>query len=232
MKKILSLVLALALALSLAACGKTTVALDKTSHTFTAADETLQLTADTKADSLTWTSSDEAVATVDSTGKVTAVAPGSATITVSAGEDATAACEVKCEWTNPVDLSAFLASLVEKYGEEFPANADLTEMPDMLEAAYPGLSAIETNQMVIFQPFMGAVVCEIALIEVANSSDVEAVKSILQGRIDAQVDGGAWYPESIDGWANNSRIEVQGNYIMMIAHMYCDEILDLFRAQF
>ncbi len=42
---------------------------------------------------VTWTSSDEAVATVDATGKVTAVAPGEATVTAACGE-AKATCAV------------------------------------------------------------------------------------------------------------------------------------------
>ncbi|WP_373155199.1 Ig-like domain-containing protein [Clostridium sp. AUH-JLR23] len=44
-------------------------------------------------DEITWSSSDNTVATVDATGKVTAVAPGKATITVQAGNQ-TATCEV------------------------------------------------------------------------------------------------------------------------------------------
>ncbi len=49
--------------------------------------------ADVTDKTVTWTSSDEAVATVDASGLVTAVAPGSATVTASCGE-ASATCEV------------------------------------------------------------------------------------------------------------------------------------------
>ena len=108
----------------------------------------------------------------------------------------------------------------------------LANDPDMLEMTYPGLAAIETNQMEIYMPGMGAVVCEIAVIEVANASDMEAVKAILQARIDTQINGGAWYPESVEGWINNSRIVENGNYVMMIAYSYCDEVVEMFNAQF
>ncbi len=78
------------------------VALDKESLTLTEGDsETLTATVTpvTAADkSVTWTSSDETVATVDQTGKVTAVKEGTATITVTTTDGGkTAACEVTVE---------------------------------------------------------------------------------------------------------------------------------------
>lgn len=231
MKKLTSLVLVAVLALSLTACGKTTVTLDKTELTFTAAGESAALTAESKSDELTWTSSDEAVATVDQNGTVTAVAPGSATITVSAGEETTATCTVTCDWQAVVDMTAFYTSLCEQYGENFPANADIVEF-GMLGDMFPGLGDIATKQLLAHQPMMGAVVCEIVLVEVENAADVEAVKTILQARIDTQINGGAWYPESIEGWQNNSRIVSNGNYVMMIAYQECDAIVDAFNALF
>jgi len=131
-----------------------------------------------------------------------------------------------------VDLTAFYTSLVETYGENFPANMNLCEMQEMLDTYYPGLSALDTKQMMIYQPMMGAVVCEIALIEVSNAADVEIVKGILQGRIDEQVNGGAWYPETIEGWKNNSRIAVNGNCVMMIAYSECDAVVSAFNCLF
>ena len=131
-----------------------------------------------------------------------------------------------------VDLSAFHLSLLDTYGENFPAVMNLCEMVEMLDGFYPGLSGLETKQMMVYQPMMNAVVCEIALVEVENAADVDAVKAILQQRIDAQVDGGAWYPESIEGWKNNSRIVANGNCIMMIAYSECDAIVSAFNGLF
>ena len=130
------------------------------------------------------------------------------------------------------DLNAFYQSLVQTYGENFPANMNLCEMVEMLDGFYPGLSGLETKQMMIYQPMMGAVVCEIALVEVADAADVETVQGIMQDRIDSQVDGGAWYPESIEGWKNNSRIAVNGNCVMMIAYDQCDAVVDAFNGLF
>ena len=131
-----------------------------------------------------------------------------------------------------VDLNAFYLSLLDTYGENFPATMSLCESQELVDAFYAGLSAIGTKQLMIYQPMMGAVVCEIALVEVENAADVDAVKAILQGRIDAQVEGGAWYPESIEGWKNNSRIVVKGNCIMMIAYSECDAVVSAFEALF
>ena len=131
-----------------------------------------------------------------------------------------------------VDLNAFYLSLVESYGENFPATMNLCEAVEMLDGFYPGMSEIDAKQMMIYQPMMGAVVCEIALVEVVNSADIDAVKAMMQARIDTQVDGGAWYPESIEGWKNNSRIVVNGNCVMMIAYSDCDAVVDAFNSLF
>ena len=136
------------------------------------------------------------------------------------------------ETAEQVDLAAFYTAVCEKYGENFPATVNLTEMPESMDGFFPGLSAIEAKQLMIYQPMMGAVVCEIALVEVTNSADVDAVKAILQGRIDTQVEGGAWCPESIEGWKSNSRIVTNGNCLMMIAYSECDAVVGAFNGLF
>ena len=130
-----------------------------------------------------------------------------------------------------VDLNAFVMELANQYGENFAANANVVEF-GMHNDLYPGVSDIATEQLVIYQPMMGAVVCEIALAQVTNDADVDAMKAVFQSRIDAQVNGGAWYPESIEGWENNSRIVSNGNYVMMIAWSFCDEAVDAFNGLF
>ena len=130
-----------------------------------------------------------------------------------------------------IDLNQFVFDLADKHGENFAANANVVEF-GMHNDLYPGIGDIATKQLVIYQPMMGAVVCEIALAEVADAADVEAVKAIFQARIDAQVDGGAWYPESILGWENNSRIVTNGNFVMMIAWQFCDDAVADFNALF
>ena len=140
--------------------------------------------------------------------------------------------EVEAPAVEGVDLNAFYLSQIETYGENFPATMNLCDSVEMLDSFYPGLSAVSTRQRMIYQPMMGAVVCEIALVEVSNSADVDAVKAIFQARIDAQVEGGAWYPESIEGWKNTSRVVANGNCVMMIAYSECDAVVDAFNSLF
>ena len=118
---------------------------------------------------------------------------------------------------------------------DFAATAELYN--EYLDVLYPGLTAISTQQLVVFQPMMSAVVCEIALVEVTDRADVPAVLDILQSRVDYMVGdeetpGAAWYPASIEGWQNSSRIVSNGSYIMLIAYDKCDDIVARFDTLF
>lgn len=240
------------------------LSLNKTDFTLFKSGESYQLSpiwVNGDSQPLTWSSSNEAVATVSENGTVTAVAPGTATITASQnGTQLSAQCVVRCNFkaeadvpasgsvSTPdssapdasapstsapaaVDLNAFVSDLTAQSGGNFVADVNVVEY-EMANDLYPGISDISTKQLVIYQPMMSAVVCEIALAEVSNSADVDAVKAIFQSRIDTQVNGGAWYPDSIAGWQNNSRIVSHGNYVMMIAWMYCDDAVSAFDALF
>ena len=72
---------------------------------------------------------------------------------------------------------------------------------------------------------------------VKDSKDVDKVKSILQARIDYMVGdgngpGGAFYPMEQTTWEEYSRIAVNGDYVMLIAHENCDDIVKEFNALF
>ena len=79
---------------------------------------------------------------------------------------------------------------------------------------------------------------EFGLVQVKDSKDVDTVKAIFQARIDRMsgADGegtpGAWYPGPTDQWMNNSRVVSNGNYVMMIVHENCDDIVKEFNALF
>ena len=216
---------------------------------------TLKATVQPSGQKVTFASGNEKVATVDQNGKVTAVAPGTAKITVTAG-DLTATCIVRCRWEESkpstgggsssssgnsgssstpetpapaqVDLSAFYTTESGKYEFGMITLADA----ELAANVYPGLFDIASEQCLPYINMMTMNTSEIVLVQVTNSSDVDKVKSILQSRIDAQVEGGAWYPSAIDAWQNNSRIVSNGNYIMMVVHESCDSIVSDFNALF
>ena len=104
---------------------------------------------------------------------------------------------------------------------------------ELMEVYYPGLTAIAREQTVVQMAGMSAVAFEFALVECKNASDVDAVRAILQARKDAQVDGGAWYPEVVDGWVNNSRIVSNGNFVaLFVVSGMTEEVVSNFNALF
>ena len=133
-----------------------------------------------------------------------------------------------------VDLAAFYESVFS--GGNMPAM--MQAEGEVLDAFYPGLSAIKTNQCAVYTAMISAAVGEMALVEVQNSADVQAVKDIFQARVSYQVGddqnpGGAWYPQSIEGWKNGSRIVSNGNYVMLIALSEgADDVVNSFNALF
>ncbi len=137
-----------------------------------------------------------------------------------------------------VDLAAFYASLTE--GEEWPVLMSLTEdetMAEMLDSYYPGLSELSTKQCGVYVAAISAAVGELALVEVENAGDVQAVEDIFQARIDYQVGddtnpGGAWYPETIEGWKTKSQIVSHGNYVMLAVGDNAGAAAESFEALF
>ena len=223
-----------------------TLTLSKTELTMEAPEATYQLKADVTGteEEVMWTSDDENVVVVFEDGTITAVAPGTATITASVGE-LTAECVITCDWateeettedesvaeepttdepaveepstepsTSSVDLAAFYETIITSVSEDNrPFMMELDA--ETAEMIYPGMGAIATNQKVLYMPGMSAVACEISMVECANAADVETVKTIFQTRINTQVEGGAWYPETIEGWKNNSKIVVKDNFVCL-----------------
>ena len=222
---------------------------------------TLKATVRPSGQKVTFTSGNPSVATVDENGKVTAVAPGTAKITVTAG-DLTATCIVRCRWedSKPSNGGGSSSSGGSNGGSSTPSTPETPSAPEASQVdlsafyttesgkyefgmatladaelaanVYPGLFDIATEQCLPYINMMTMNTSEIVLVEVTNSSDVDKVKEILQSRIDAQVEGGACYPSAIEAWQNNSRIVSNGNYVMMVVHESCDSIVDDFNALF
>lgn len=133
-----------------------------------------------------------------------------------------------------VDLAAFAATVT---GDQASWPGMMAVEGEALDTFYAGLSAIATKQCLVQMAMISASGDEIALVEVENSDDVQAVKDIFQARIDYQVGdgtapGGAWYPEPTEMWRSESRIVSNGCFVMLVAHTGADGVVEQFNALF
>ena len=101
----------------------------------------------------------------------------------------------------------------------------------MYDAYYPGLTAISAKQLIGKMPMITAAVSEIVLIECESAEDAATVQAIFAARKQAQADGGAWYPASIELWTK-AEIAVSGNYVMLVAHENAADVAASFYALF
>lgn len=134
--------------------------------------------------------------------------------------------------TFSTDLAAFFEANFT--GDDMPAMGQL-EDDEMIEGLYPGLTAIARKQTNIYTAMISAVAAELAMVELESADDVEAVKAIFQARIDYMVGdgespGGAWYPETIEQWENNSEIVVRGNCVCLFVSTEKDALVSAFNA--
>lgn len=224
---------------------ETGMTLSSTDFTLFQAGSSYRLTASGTEAACTYTSSNPSVATVGKDGTVTAVAPGNSVITVTSGTEKRT-CVVRCNWkvgeteekpdekpaekpaSESVDLSAFY--------EEVTANHTFQNLQEftgeVLDTYYPGMSDVSTKQCLVMGTMLSMNNGEFCLIEVTDSADVETVKGILQARVDYMAESGAWYPGPTELWTNSSRVVSNGNYIMMVVHEDCDQIVNDFNALF
>ena len=169
-------------------------------------------------------------------------------ITARAADGLEATCIVRCRWTEEtspapseepsappsqepsgVDLAAFAQNVISTY--ELPSFLSLADST-LMDGFFPGLSAITSEQCLVYINQMSMNMGELVLVQVSSSSDVDAVKAILQARIDSMIQGGAWYPEPTEWWTNYSRVVSSGNYVMMVVDDDCDAIVSDFNALF
>lgn len=220
------------------------------------ASHTLKATVTPAGTKVTFQSGNEKVATVDANGKVTAVAPGTAKITATAG-DLTATCIVRCRWeeskpdqggssssgsgssssnggststpsTDKVDLADFYSTVTSSYEMPGMTLAD----SQLMDQYFAGLSDVATEQSQVYVNQLTMNMGELALVQVKDKKDVDTVKAIFQARIDSMAQGGAWYPQCVELWTNNAQVVSNGNYIMMVASEDCDAIVKDFNALF
>ena len=126
-----------------------------------------------------------------------------------------------------VDLSAFFNTISSTY--EFASLVDVET--SLLDGYYPGLSSISTLQLIAKMPMITASGHEIVLVQCENEDDAATVQSILAARKQAQIDGGAFYPATVELW-QNAEICVSGCYLMLVSHDNAADIAAAFYALF
>ncbi len=145
---------------------------------------------------------------------------------------ALAACGGKPAKEAP-DLKKFYEDYMATLDEEnTPAMMDANEDASYVDTFFPGLNDVELKQSVLQMAMISAVAYEIDLVECANESDVETVKGIFQARIDNQVNGGAFYPETTAAW-EKAELLVNGNVVaLIVAGEQQAAVVDAFNALF
>ena len=103
---------------------------------------------------------------------------------------------------------------------------------EQLAAVYPGLENYAAKQSVLKMAMISAVAFEFALVELENEADAKAVADIFQARIDYQIENGAFYPMTLEGW-EQAEIVTQGNVVaLIVAQGSQDQAVDAFNALF
>lgn len=116
--------------------------------------------------------------------------------------------------TAEVSLESLYAGMAEACGWE---EGYMTSIEgELLEEYYPGLSELPTKQLIVQVPAMSSDVNEVALFQGETEEDAEKAAAIFQARIDSQVDGGAWYPETMESW-KKAKVLQNGTYAALIA---------------
>lgn len=199
----------------------------------------------------TFASADESVAAVDENlGTVTAVAPGTTTITMHLECESGQydfKCIVRCSWKaeeappastdkpaqTAVSLSGFFSTLQGSYEG---LDSMMVLDGELLDTYYPGLSSIAAVEEVLVQETMmtmaNMAVGLVKLSDDATSDDIVAVQNALQTRINTQADGGAWYPASCETWEQGIITSTSNVVGMFVYPENAQDMADLFAETF
>lgn len=131
------------------------------------------------------------------------------------------------------DLEQYYQDFMASLGEEnTPAMTDANEDASYVDAFFPGLNDIELKQSVLQMAAISATAFELDLVECADEGDAETVRSIFQARVDSQINGGAFYPETTAAW-EKAEILVNGGVVaLIVAGEHQSDAVDAFNALF
>ncbi|MDE6589580.1 MAG: DUF4358 domain-containing protein [Oscillospiraceae bacterium] len=139
-----------------------------------------------------------------------------------------------------VDLAAFAQALPDTH--EFGGflqrvdadDPDMGEMmAQMLENYYPGLAAMDLEQLEVYMSMISFSSGEFAVAQAKDAAGAAKVKEIFQARIDAKTtDGPGNYPEEVELWQHNAALAENGNYVMLVCCEDSEAIVSEFNALF
>ena len=143
-----------------------------------------------------------------------------------------ASCGDNAKQKDAPDLQQYYDDFMATMGDDAPAMGDTNEDASYVDTFLPGLNDIELKQSVLRMAMISLTGFELDLVECANEEDVETVQSIFQTRIDNQVNGEAFYPETIECW-ENADLLVNGNIVaLIVAGEYQEDAVNAFNALF
>ena len=199
----------------------------------------------------TFASADESVAAVDEDlGTVTAVAPGTTTITMHLECESGQydfECIVRCSWKaeeappasadKPVQASVSLTDFFSTLQGSYEGLDSMMALDgELLDTYYPGLSSIDAVEEVLVQETMMTMAnMAVGLVKLsgdATSDDIVAVQNALQTRINTQADGGAWYPASCETWEQGIITSTANVVGMFVYPENAQDMADLFTQTF
>ena len=135
-----------------------------------------------------------------------------------------------------VALVACGNTAAEKYVSEqlMPPLLDTNEDmgKQILDMNYAGLSEMDLEKCLPYVSMMSVNNSEMVLVQTKNADDVAKVKEIFQARIDNMLNGGTFYPETIEIWQNNAEIVENGNCVALVVSTDKDAIVEAFNGLF
>ena len=112
------------------------------------------------------------------------------------------------------DLNQYYEDFMAALGEDnAPAMMDVEA--NFIAQLYPGLETYSLKQSVLKTALISMVAYEFALVELEDASKAQEVADIFQARIDYQIENGAFYPMTLEGW-EKAEVITQGNVVALI----------------
>lgn len=113
-------------------------------------------------------------------------------------------------------LSTFYEAILAAQPEDAEALILFEESnSDLIGSFYPGLENVALNQQAFYMPPIVTHPCEIVLVEVKDTADVQTVADLFQARIDMGAKD-TTYPESAAGWQRYAQVQQSGTFVCMI----------------